>query len=157
MIDKLNEIIDKYNILGEQLTQPDIISNIPLYTKISQEYSSLKEKVEIAEIYIKKNKELQEVNSLIEKETDSEMKTFAIEEQTELKSDIIKLEKTLKDLLIEADPDDHKNTIVEIRSGTGGSEAALFADDLFRMYLRYSEQKNWKVDFQKIYGKIVNF
>ena len=92
MIDKLNEIIDKYNILGEQLTQPDIISNIPLYTKISQEYSSLKEKVEIAEIYIKKNKELQEVNSLIEKETDSEMKTFAIEEQTELKSDIIKLE-----------------------------------------------------------------
>ena len=67
-----------------------------------------------------------------------------------LQRSITKLEKTLKDLLIEADPDDHKNTIVEIRSGTGGSEAALFADDLFRMYLRYSEQKNWKVDLMNL-------
>ena len=150
MIDKLHEIINKYNSLGEELSQPDIISNIPLYKKISQEYSGLKETVEIAEIYISKNKELDEVNSLISQETDSDMKALGIEEQIELKNQIFTLEKKIKDLLIEADPDDHKNTIVEIRSGTGGSEAALFADDLFRMYLRYSEQKNWKVELMNL-------
>ena len=150
MIDKLHEIINKYNSLGEKLSQPDIISNIPLYKKISQEYSGLKETVEIAEIYISKNKELDEVNSLITQETDSDMKVLVIEEQIELKNQIFTLEKKIKDLLIEADPDDHKNTIVEIRSGTGGSEAALFADDLFRMYLRYSEQKNWKVELMNL-------
>ena len=78
MIDKLHEIINKYNSLGEKLSQPDIISNIPLYKKISQEYSGLKETVEIAEIYITKNKELDEVNSLITQETDSDMKAHAI-------------------------------------------------------------------------------
>ena len=150
MIDKLKEIIDKYNNLGEQLSQPEIISNMALYKKLSQEYSGLKEKVEISEIYINKNKELDDVNLLIEEEIDPEMKALAIEEQIELKNSIIKLDDTIKGLLIETDPDDHKNTILEIRSGTGGSEAALFADNLFRMYLRYSEQKNWKAELMNL-------
>ena len=150
MINKLKEIINKYHSLAEQLSQPDLISNMPLYKKISQEYSSLKEKVEISEIYIKKNKELDDVNLLIDEESDSDMKDLAIEEQIVLKNEIIKLEEKIKDLLIEADPDDHKNTILEIRSGTGGSEASLFADNLFRMYLRYSEQKGWKVELMNL-------
>ena len=150
MIDKLKEIIDKYNNLAEKLSQQDIISNMALYKKLSQEYSGLKEKVEISQIYINKNKELDDVNLLIEEETDPEMKALAIEEQIELKNEILKLDDTIKDLLIEADPDDHKNTILEIRSGTGGSEAALFADNLFRMYLRYSEQKNWKAELMNL-------
>ena len=150
MIDKLKEIIDKYNNLAEQLSQQDIISNMALYKKLSQEYSGLKEKVEISQIYINKNQELDDVNLLIEEETDPEMKALAIEEQIELKNEILKLDDTIKDLLIEADPDDHKNTILEIRSGTGGSEAALFADNLFRMYLRYSEQKNWKAELMNL-------
>ena len=150
MIDKLKEIIDKYNNLAEQLSQQDIISNMALYKKLSQEYSGLKEKVEISQIYINKNKELDDVNLLIETETDSEMKALAIEEQIELKNEILKLDDTIKDLLIEADPDDHKNTILEIRSGTGGSEASLFADNLFRMYLRYAEQKNWKAELMNL-------
>ena len=150
MLDKLKEIIDKYNSLGEQLSQPDIIANMPLYKKMSQEYSSLKEKAEQAEIYINKHNELDEVASLINQETDADIKALAIEEQVILKNEITELEQSIKDLLIEADPDDHKNTIVEIRSGTGGSEAALFADDLFRMYLRYSEQKNWAVELMNL-------
>mgnify|MGYP001197839798 FL=1 len=150
MIDKLKEIIEKYNNLAEQLSQQDIISNMALYKKLSQEYSGLKEKVEISQIYINKNKELDDVNLLIETETDSEMKALAIEEQIELKNEILKLDDTIKDLLIEADPDDHKNTILEIRSGTGGSEASLFADNLFRMYLRYAEQKNWKAELMNL-------
>ena len=76
MIDKLKEIIDKYNSLGEKLSQPDIISNMPLYKKMSQEYSSLKAKAEHAEIYINKHNELDEVNSLIEQETDLDIKAF---------------------------------------------------------------------------------
>ncbi len=150
MIDKLKEIIDKYNNLGEQLSQPDIISNMPLYKKISQEYSGLKEKVEVSEIYINKNKELDDVNFLIAEETDPEMKALAIEEQIELKNAILTLDEQIKNLLIETDPDDHKNTILEIRSGTGGSEAALFADNLFRMYLRYAEQKSWKAELMNL-------
>ncbi len=150
MIDKLKEIIEKYNNLAEQLSQQDVISNMALYKKLSQEYSGLKEKVEISQIYINKNKELDDVNLLIETETDSEMKALAIEEQIELKNEILKLDDTIKDLLIEADPDDHKNTILEIRSGTGGSEASLFADNLFRMYLRYAEQKNWKAELMNL-------
>jgi peptide chain release factor 1 len=150
MIDKLKEIIDKYNDLGEQLSQPDIISNMPLYRKISQEYSGLKEKVEVSEIYINKNKELEDVNFLIAEETDPEMKALAIEEQIELKNAILTLDEQIKNLLIETDPDDHKNTILEIRSGTGGSEAALFADNLFRMYLRYAEQKSWKAELMNL-------
>ena len=150
MIDKLKEIIDKYNSLGEELSQPDIISNMPLYKKISQEYSGLKEKVEVSEIYINKNKELDDVNFLIAEETDPEMKALAIEEQIELKNAILTLDEQIKNLLIETDPDDHKNTILEIRSGTGGSEAALFADNLFRMYLRYAEQKSWKAELMNL-------
>ena len=150
MLDKLKEIIDKYNSLGEQLSQPDIIANMPLYKKMSQEYSSLKEKAEQAEIYINQNNELDEVASLINQETDADIKALAIEEQVILKNEITELEQSIKDLLIEADPDDHKNTIVEIRSGTGGSEAALFADDLFRMYIRYYEQKNWTVELMNL-------
>ena len=100
MIDKLKEIIDKYNNLAEQLSQQDIISNMALYKKLSQEYSGLKEKVEISQIYINKNKELDDVNLLIEEETDPEMKALAIEEQIELKNDILKLDETIKGLLI---------------------------------------------------------
>ena len=108
MIDKLKEIIEKYNNLAEQLSQQDVISNMALYKKLSQEYSGLKEKVEISQIYINKNKELDDVNLLIETETDSEMKALAIEEQIELKNEILKLDDTIKGLLIEADPDDQQ-------------------------------------------------
>ena len=78
------------------------------------------------------------------------MKALAIEEQIELKNAILTLDEQIKNLLIETDPDDHKNTILEIRSGTGGSEAALFADNLFRMYLRYAEQKSWKAELMNL-------
>ena len=88
MINKLKEIIKKYHSLAEKLSQPDLISNMPLYKKTSQEYSSLKEKVEISEIYIKKNKELDDVNLLIDEESDSDMKDLAIEEQIALKNQI---------------------------------------------------------------------
>ena len=150
MIQKLTEIINKYNELSNQLTQPEIIANLSLYKKLSQEYSSLKDKAEAATNYISKINEIKDLESIIDKEDDLEIKDLAHEELIELNNEINSLEESIKTLLIESDPDDQKNIIMEIRSGTGGIEAALFADDLFRMYLRYAEVQGWKPDLMNL-------
>ena len=150
MINKLNEIIDKYNELADQLSKPEIISDLNLYKKISQEYSGLKDKALIAQNYIAKINEIQDLKSIVEKEEDEELKELASEELLELNNEVKKLEESIKHLLIESDPDDQKNIIMEIRSGTGGIEAALFADDLFRMYLRYAENEGWKPELMNL-------
>jgi len=144
MINKLNNIINKYNELANELSKPEIISDLKLYKKLSQEYSGLKDKADAAQNYIAKINEIKDLESIIEKEDDLEIQELANDELLELKNEINNLEESIKTLLIEADPDDQKNIIMEIRSGTGGIEAALFADDLFRMYLRYAENKGWK-------------
>ena len=144
MINKLNNIINKYNELANELSKPEIISDLKLYKKLSQEYSGLKDKADAAQNYIAKINEIKDLESIIEKEDDLEIQELANDELVELKNEINNLEESIKTLLIEADPDDQKNIIMEIRSGTGGIEAALFADDLFRMYLRYAENKGWK-------------
>lgn len=150
MIDKLNTIINKHKELANQLGNPEVINDIALYKKISQEYSNLKDKAALAQTYLDKVKEIDEVNNLIEKENDLEMKQLANDELINLKNEISKLENSIKELLVETDPDDKKNIILEIRSGTGGIEAALFADDLFRMYLRYAENKGWKPELMTL-------
>ena len=150
MINKLNEIINKYNELADQLSKPEIISDLNLYKKISQEYSGLKDKVLIAQNYIAKINEIQDLESIVEKEDDAELKELASEELLELNNEVKNLEESIKHLLIESDPDDQKNIIMEIRSGTGGIEAALFADDLFRMYLRYAENEGWKPELMNL-------
>ena len=144
MINKLNEIINKYNELADKLSKPEIISDLNLYKKISQEYSSLKDKAVAAKNYLTKVNEVKDLEYILEKEDDLEIKELANDELLELKTEIDGLEESIKTLLIESDPDDKKNIIMEIRSGTGGIEAALFADDLFRMYLRYAENEGWK-------------
>ena len=150
MIDKLNDIIDKYNDLSNQLSKPDIIADLNLYKKISQEYSALKDKADAAKNYIAKINEAKDLEDIIEKEDDIELRELANEELIELKNEINSLEESIKTLLIESDPDDQKNIIIEIRSGTGGIEAALFADDLFRMYLRYAENIGWKSELMNL-------
>ena len=150
MINKLNEIINKYNELADQLSKPEIISDLNLYKKISQEYSGLKDKALIAQNYIAKINEIQDLESIVEKEDDAELKELASEELLELNNEVKNLEESIKHLLIESDPDDQKNIIMEIRSGTGGIEAALFADDLFRMYLRYAENEGWKPELMNL-------
>ena len=150
MINKLNEIINKYNALAIQLSKPETVADLNLYKKISQEYSALKEKADAAKNYISKINEIKDLENIIDNEDDLEIKDLANKELIELQSDVNKLEDSLKTLLIESDPDDQKNIIMEIRSGTGGIEAALFADDLFRMYLRYAESKGWKPELMNL-------
>ena len=150
MINKLNDIINKYNELANHLSKPEIISDLKLYKKISQEYSGLKDKANAAKNYLSKINEIKDLESVIAQEDDLEIQELANEELLDLKREIDSLEESIKSLLIESDPDDQKDIIMEIRSGTGGIEAALFADDLFRMYLRHAENEGWKPELMNL-------
>ena len=150
MLDKLKKIITEFESLNEKLTDPNIVNDIKMYQKISQDFSNIKDKAELAQNYISKLDELQEIKNILENETDAEMKELALDEQNSLQIEIDNLEETIEEILVETDPDDSKNIIIEIRSGTGGIEAALFAEDLFRMYSRYAEEKSWKTELMGI-------
>jgi len=142
MIDKLQSIIDKYNELSESLADPVIISDSKKFAKIAKEHNSISLIVDKSKIYIDKNNQLQSAKEILDSE-DSELIVLAKEEISILSDEIADLEQELKILLIPKDPNDNNNTILEIRSGTGGDEAALFAGDLMRMYIRYVERMKW--------------
>ena len=150
MLDKLKKIITEFESLNEKLTDPNVVNDIKMYQKISQDFSNIKDKAELAQNYISKLDELQEIKNILENETDTEMKELALDEQNSLQTEIDNLEETIEEILVETDPDDSKNIIIEIRSGTGGIEAALFAEDLFRMYSRYAEEKSWKTELMSL-------
>ena len=150
MLDKLKKIITEFESLNEKLTDPNVVNDIKMYQKISQDFSNVKDKAELAQNYISKLDELQEIKNILENETDAEMKELALDEQNSLQTEIDNLEETIEEILVETDPDDSKNIIIEIRSGTGGIEAALFAEDLFRMYSRYAEEKSWKTELMSL-------
>ena len=150
MLDKLKKIINEFESLNEKLTDPNVVNDIKMYQKISQDFSNIKDKAELAQNYISKLDELQEIKNILENETDPEMKELALDEQNTLQTEIDNLEETIEEILVETDPDDSKNIIIEIRSGTGGIEAALFAEDLFRMYSRYAEEKSWKTELMSL-------
>ena len=150
MLDKLKKIITEFESLNEKLTDPNVVNDIKMYQKISQDFSNIKDKAELAQNYISKLDELQEIKTILENETDAEMKELALDEQNSLQIEIDNLEETIEKILVETDPDDSKNIIIEIRSGTGGIEAALFAEDLFRMYSRYAEEKSWKTELMSL-------
>ena len=149
MINKLKEIIAKHDELATQLSKPEIVADMNAYKKLSQEYSSLKDKAEAAKNYISKVNELDDLKSIIQKETDLEIIDLAELEIEEISAEIEKLDDSIKTLLIESDPDDQKYNYGN-KIGTGGIEAALFADDLFRMYLRYAENKGWKPELMNL-------
>ena len=150
MLDKLKKIINEFESLNEKLTDPNVVNDIKMYQKISQDFSNIKDKAQLAQNYISKLDELQEIKNILENETDAEIKELALDEQNTLQIEIDNLEEKIEEILVETDPDDSKNIIIEIRSGTGGIEAALFAEDLFRMYSRYAEEKSWKTELMSL-------
>ena len=146
MIDKLNIIQQRFNELSDLIIQPDIISNQKKYIKISREYKDLKEIIDKKSEYELLISNIKEAKEIIKEETDKEMIDFANSELEENKQKIYQIEEDLKLMLIPKDPDDSKNVVMELRAGTGGDEASIFAGDLFRMYSKYCEKKGWKVN-----------
>ena len=142
MREKLQAIIEKYAHLAEQMTDPDIYGNQEKLTAIAKEHSAMEDVVLVGKEYISVLDQIADDKDMLEGD-DEELKQIAQEELDELETRLITLEENLKVLLLPKDPNDNKNLILEIRAGTGGDEAALFAADLFRIYTRYAERKNW--------------
>lgn len=146
MFKKLDEVEKKYDSLTGELSDPNVIANQSLYQKAAREHSALSELVTTYRHYKKVSEELAGNKHILDNEKDPELKKMAKEEIERLEAEHDTLIQQLKVLLLPKDPNDDKNIILEIRAGTGGDEAALFAADLFRMYSRYAETKRWKVE-----------
>ena len=143
MVEKLKLVENRFAELSELIIQPDIISDQKRYIQISKEYKDLKKIIDKGEVYknlIANKSEAQEIISI---EKDDEMIEMAKMQLEEVEAKLPKTEEELKVLLIPKDPDDSKNVVVEIRAGTGGDEASIFAGDLFRMYTKFAQDKKW--------------
>ena len=139
---KLKEIIDKYHYLSEEMTKQEVLSNQKKLSSIAKEHRSLEKVVKVAKQYISLLDQIDEDKEML-KQDDAELIELAREELPSLEIKKSTLEDELKILLLPKDPNDDKNLILEIRAGTGGDEAALFASDLYRIYVRYAERNNW--------------
>ena len=146
MFDKLDFITEKYRELSEKVADPDVIADQNTWQKYMKEMSELEPVVKAYEAYKKMKDDLADARELVNMEDDEEMREMAKEEAKELEEAIASSEEELKILLLPKDPNDDKNVFLEIRAGTGGEEAALFGNDLLRMYLRYAERRRWKAE-----------
>ena len=140
------DIKDKFKDLEKKLSDPEIIKDQKELVKISQQHANLKKVVGLILDLEKTNLDIIENNEIVTKDYDQELKTMASEELNSLNEKALRLNEEIEDELHPASPNDKKNTIVEIRAGAGGDEAALFAGELFRMYSRYCERKGWKLE-----------
>lgn len=143
MLDRLDAIKAKFNDLGVALTNPEIVGDNKKFAAISKEYRSLEKIVQARDAYVKLLDDI-EFNKEVLNSDDDEMREMAKMELPALEEKKDELERQLRNLLIPKDPYDEKNAILEIRAGTGGDEASLFAGDLFRMYIKYCEKRGWK-------------
>ncbi len=147
MIDKLKEIEEKFEEITGRMSDPEVISNQKTFRKLAKEHSRLSGVVEKYREYRKALDDISAAEEVLgESRDDAEMREMAELEIEELKEKRETLENDLKVLLLPKDPNDEKNIFLEIRAGTGGDEAALFAADLFRMYSRYAENRNWRTE-----------
>jgi peptide chain release factor 1 len=150
MLEKLVQIEKNYEELTEQLSLPDVTSDISAYTKLMKQHRSLGEIVAKYREVKKMQEDLAGAREILEISDDEEMRELAELEITELEENVEKGEEALKFLLIPQDPNDEKNVILEIRAGTGGDEATLFAAEILRMYARYAERQGWKMEIMDV-------
>ncbi len=149
MLEKLQEIESHFKHLEEQMTDPEILSDISRYTKINKEYKDLQDIIAVYSTYKETLQQIDSTEPLL-KDPDAEMRELAQAEIDDAGKKKEELEEQLKFLLIPKDPEDTKDVVFEIRSGTGGDEAAIFAGDLYRMYSKYFENQKWKVDILQV-------
>ncbi|MGI6488387.1 MAG: peptide chain release factor 1 [Syntrophomonadaceae bacterium] len=146
MLEKLDGLEKKYEEITRVMSQPEILADQSKYQKYAKVHSELMVLVDTYRQYKRVLQELKDVKTMLEEENEEDMRELLLSELKELEEKEESLNHELKLLLIPQDPNDEKNVIMEIRAGTGGEEAALFAADLFKMYSRYAEQHGWKVD-----------
>ncbi len=145
MLEKLEIVKQRFDEVSDLIIQPDIIADQKRYIQLNKEYKDLRLLMDKREAYIELTNNLQEAEEIIADGSDAEMVEMAKMQYDEAKEGLPKLEEEIRFLLIPKDPDDAKNVVVEVRAGTGGDEASIFAGDLFRMYTKYCEGKGWSV------------
>jgi peptide chain release factor 1 len=146
MLDRLEKVRQRYEEVTRLLSDPNVVADQERFRNLSKEHSDLTPLMDVYSRYRKMKNDLAGLKEITESSSDAEMKQLAYDELEETKNKLGHIEEELKLLLIPKDPNDSKNVIVEIRAGTGGDEAALFGADLFRMYSRFAENREWKVD-----------
>ncbi|HZJ84803.1 MAG TPA: peptide chain release factor 1 [Syntrophomonadaceae bacterium] len=146
MLQRLDNLIERYDELNHLLSQPEIIADQNKYQEYAKAHASLTDIVTIYQEYKSVIKQIEDSHEMLASEDDEEFRQMFHEELEDLEGRKVELDEKLKILLLPKDPNDEKNVIMEIRAGTGGDEAALFAADLFRMYTRFAEEQGWKID-----------
>ena len=146
MFDKLEDLLIRYEELMSELSEPDVANDPARFRKLMKEQSDLTPIVEAYKEYKQCKQNIEDSLAMLDEESDEEMRELAKEELNDAKARVEELEKELKILLLPKDPNDDKNVIVEIRAGAGGEEAALFAAEIYRMYVHYAEGRRWKVE-----------
>ena len=146
MREKLRDVVAEYDRLSQEMASQEVASDHDRYMKCAKAQKRIERLVECFKKYEEEEDRLEQAESILYEESDPELREMAEEEKHQLTEVLEEREQELKLLLIPGDPNDEKNTIMEIRAGTGGEEAALFASDLFRMYSRFAELKGWKVE-----------
>ena len=146
LLEKVLSLQDKYQSLQDQLSDPEVMSDMKRYVQLNKDYKELQPIINAGHEYKKMVEDLAAAKDIVLNEKDEELKEMAKAEIAEIEPQIPEMEQKIKLLLIPADPDDGKNAMVEIRGGTGGDEAAIFAGDLFRMYTKFAESRGWKVE-----------
>jgi len=146
MLEKLQIVKQRFDEVSDLIIQPDIITDQKRYVSLNKEYKDLRLLMDKRELYIELTDNLKEAEEIIADGSDPEMVEMAKMQYDEAKEGIPKLEDDIRVLLIPKDPEDSKNAVVELRAGTGGDEASIFAGDLYRMYTKYCEGRGWKVD-----------
>ena len=146
MFDKLEDLLIRFEEVLNELNEPTVANNQARFQKLMKEQSDLQPIVDAYKEYKDCKQTVEDSVAMLEEENDEEMREMLKEELSDAKKRIEELERELKILLLPKDPNDDKNVIVEIRAGAGGDEAALFAAEMYRLYVKYAEKNRWKVE-----------
>lgn len=146
LVDKLEGVYHRWLEIGEQINLPEIMSDMKRYVKLNKDYKDLEPIIEAYKIYRNLLSNIDNAKEILAVEKDEEFRELAKEELASNLEEVEKLEEEIRLMLIPSDPQDRKNAVIELRAGTGGDEASLFAGDIYRMYMRFCERQNWKIE-----------
>lgn len=146
LIEKLDVVYHRWLEIGEQINNPEVMSDMKRYVKLTKDYKDLEPIIEAYKTYKSLLTNIENAKVILAEEKDEDYREMAKEELADSNAQIVQLEEDIRLMLIPSDPQDNKNAVIELRAGTGGDEASLFAGDLYRMYVRFCERLNWKIE-----------